>query len=436
VLREALAGARLSVSMFASLSAASAGGRRKDYDLIICEAKAGGERSHLDTFQGCRSLQPGAEVILITAPGKEESAAEALAAGALACLTCPLRKEELLLQVGRALGNRDLARENRRFRQLLARGAGANELVGSSAAMVAVQKQITMASKSWSPVLIIGEAGTGKHLAARMIHDRGSRANQPFCVVHCGAMASSVLESELFGSAGKPSPEFAEEHHGLLARTSGGTVFLDDVEALSPSLQAKLARTLAERKISRRGDLRPVSLDVRFIAASRSPLGEAVKRGEFHEDLYDRLRVIEINLPPLRARSEDIPLLVSHFLASSAPQRARAYSVSTRALPALVGYRWPGNVRELESAIEVAMSRSPTGEITPDCLPPEVQAAVEGAPPYQNLFADLPSLEGLTKRYLQYVLRVTRGSKAKTAAVAGINRKTLYRMAERFKLQP
>ncbi len=409
-------------------------GKQESFDVIISDMKLGPNLNGLDVLRAYKSIQPESEVILITAFGSMETAIEAVKAGAFDYLSKPFKLDEVVLQVGRALENRDLIRENRNLKRQLGSQVQLSSLVGRGPAMLVVYKKIAMVSDSSSTVLIYGESGTGKELVAKAIHHNGPRASRRFYAVDCGALTESLLETELFGHVRGSFTGAFENKRGIFEEASGGTVFLDEVSEMSPALQVKLLRTIEEQEVRRVGSNQLVKIDVRLIAASNRNLGELVERGKFRHDLYYRLRVIEIELPPLRERTEDIPLLVEHFLKKFGHECGQALSILPQALSALVSYEWPGNVRELENALEAAVALNRSGVIMPEDLPLKVRADARNGDRLEDFYADLPSLEKLEKRYLAHVLRIAGDNKAKAAGILGINRKTLYRMAERFKL--
>jgi DNA-binding NtrC family response regulator len=435
LLREVLSEEGYNVVTSSSGEEALQVGKQECFDLIISDMKLGPDLSGLDVLRAYKTLQPESEVILITAFGTMETAIEALKGGAFDYLSKPFKIDELLVQVGRALENRNLIRENRALKRQLGSQVQLSSLVGRSPAMLEVYKKIAMVSDSRSTVLIYGESGTGKELVAKAIHHNGPRTNQRFLAVNCGALTESLLESELFGHVRGSFTGAFGNTRGIFEEASGGTVFLDEVAEMSPALQVKLLRTLEEQEVRRVGSNRPIPIDVRIIAASNRNLAERVEQGKFRQDLYYRLRVIEIALPPLRERTEDVPLLVEHFLKKLEHERGRTFSVTPQALSVLVSYAWPGNVRELENALEAAVALTRAGVLTPEDLPPKVRAEFHDASRLEDLYANLPSLEELERRYLTHVLRMTRENKARTAGILGISRKTLYRMAERFKLR-
>jgi two-component system, NtrC family, response regulator AtoC len=409
-------------------------GEQECLDVIISDIKLGPHLDGLDVLKAYKSIQPESEVILITAFGSMETAIEAVKAGAFDYISKPFKIDEVLLQVSRALENRSLVRENRNLKRQLGNQVQLSSLVGRSPGMLEIYKRIAMVSESRSTVLIYGESGTGKELVAKAIHHNGPRASQRFFAVNCGALAESLLETELFGHVRGSFTGAVENKRGILEEASGGTVFLDELSEMSPALQVKLLRAIEEQEVRRIGSNQPVKVDLRIIAASNRVLGQLVDEGKFRADLYYRLRVVEINIPPLRERAEDIPLLVECFLKRLARERNQSCSLSNQALSALLSYDWPGNVRELENALEAATALNRSGVITAEDLPPKVRGKSRECERLADLHADLPSLDELAKRYLLHVLKVTGDNKARAAGILGINRKTLYRMVERFKL--
>jgi len=285
-------------------------------------------------------------------------------------------------------------------------------------------------------VLICGDSGTGKELVAKAIHYNGPRAEQCFYAVNCGALTESLLETELFGHVRGAFTGALENKRGIFEEASGGTVFLDEVSEMSPALQVKVLRAIEEQEVRRIGSNEVIKVDVRLIAATNQNLAQAVEEGKFRQDLYYRLRVIEIELPPLRNRQEDIPLLVEHFLKKFGQERERTFAVSPQALSALMSYAWPGNVRELENALESAVALNRSGIIVPEDLPAKVRPETrDQEPSVDDIYVGLPPLDEIEKRYLCYVLKATGGNKAKTASILGINRRTLYRKIDEYKLR-
>ncbi|MGE5327513.1 MAG: sigma-54-dependent transcriptional regulator [Deltaproteobacteria bacterium] len=432
LLREVLTGAGYKVVISSSGEEALEVGKRESFDVIISDMKLGQNLSGLDVLRAYKNIQPESEVILITAFGTMETAIEAVKAGAFDYLSKPFKIDEVLLQVERALKNRSLVRENRSLKRQLGSQAPLASLVGRSPAMLEVYKRIAMVSDSRATVLICGESGTGKELVARAIHHNGPRARQRFFGVNCGALTESLLETELFGHVRGSFTGAVASKPGIFEEASGGTVFLDEVSEMSPALQVKVLRAIEEQEIRRVGSNQDIKIDVRIVAAGNQNLGQLVEDGRFRQDLYYRLRVVEIDLPPLRERAEDIPLLVEHFLKKLGAERGRAFTVTPAALSMLASFAWPGNVRDLENTLEAIVALSRSGVITPDDLPEKIKQPTGGGRA-EEFFAHLPTLDDLEARYLEHVLKVTGGNKARAAGIMGINRKTLYRMRDRFR---
>ncbi|HEV2175641.1 MAG TPA: sigma-54 dependent transcriptional regulator [Terriglobia bacterium] len=434
LLREVLEDEGFRVVTSASGEEALAIGERECFDVIISDMKLGPNLTGLDVLRAYKSIQPESEVILITAFGSMETAIEAVKAGAFDYISKPFKLDEVVLQVGRALENRNLIAENRSLKRQLGSQVQLSSIVGRSPAMLEVYKKIAMVSDSRSTVLLYGESGTGKELVAKAVHHNGPRAAQRFFAVNCGALPETLLESELFGHMRGSFTGAVENKRGIFEEASGGTVFLDEVSEMSPALQVKLLRALEEQEVRRVGSNATVKFDVRFIAATNRRLGDLVEEKKFREDLYYRLRVVEIDLPPLRERAEDIPLLVEHFLKRFGSERGQTFTVSPPALSALVVYPWPGNVRELENALEAAVAMNRSGVILPENLPPKLRSeAPRNGARVENLCSDLPSIEEMKRRYAAYVLRLSGSNKAKAAGILGIDRKTLYALTEKYK---
>ena len=407
---------------------ALAAGKTAHFDAILSDIRLGPELNGLDVLRAFKSIQPDSEVILITAFGSMETAIEAVKAGAFDYLSKPFKIDDVVNRVQRALENRDLVRETRNLVPPAEAPAPLSSLVGRSPAMLEVYKKIGMVADSRATVLITGESGTGKELVARAIHANGPRAQQRFMAVNCGAFTESLLESELFGHVRGSFTGASVNKVGIFEDANGGTVFLDEVSEMSPALQVKLLRTLEAQEVRPVGSNQSTRIDVRMIAASNRNLAELVAEGKFREDLFYRLRVIEIDLPPLREREEDIPLLVKHFLQKLGAEAGRRLNISSEALSALVAYPWPGNVRELLNTLESIAALNRSGVVTVQDLPAKLRIGGENSTSIEALFAGLPSLEELGRRYLAYVLKVTEYNKSQAADILGISRNTIYRM--------
>jgi DNA-binding NtrC family response regulator len=435
LLREVLGEEGYRVNTSGSAEEAMEIGQRELFDVIISDMRLGTSLNGLDVLRAYKVVQPESEVILITAFGSMETAIEAVKAGAFDYISKPFKIDEVLLQVQRALGNRKLLRENRSLKRQLGTQVQLSSLVGNSAKMLEIYKKIAMVADSRSTVLIYGASGTGKELVAKAIHYNGPRAEHCFYAVNCGALTETLLETELFGHVRGSFTGATENKRGIFEEASGGTVFLDEVSEMSPKLQVDVLRTLEEQEVRRVGGGNGVvKVDVRIIAASNRNLAEWVEEGKFRQDLYYRLRVIEIDLPLLRERLDDIPLLVEHCLKKMGRDHEHALSISPQALSVLMSYAWPGNVRELENALESAVALNRTGVIVPEDLPEKVRTETREITRLEDFYAELPPLEEVERRYLAHVLKVTGGNKVKTAEILGIDRRTLYRKAEKYKL--
>jgi len=406
--------------------AALAAGR---FDLVVSDINLNAEQSGLDLLRAFKASDPEVEVVLISAFGTLETALEAVKAGAFDYVSKPVDIGQVREVVARALARRARAGEPR-APSFPAGRLAPDGLVGRSGGMLAVYKQIALASASDAPVLVTGETGTGKELVARAIHRHGARAARPFVPVNCGALPEGLLESELFGHVRGAFTGAIADKKGLFEEARGGTLFLDEIGEMSPSLQVRLLRALETGELRPVGATRATSVDARVIAATHRDLERASREGRFREDLYYRLHVLVIRIPPLRERREDVPLLVAHFLAALQARGRGAAALTAAAVAALASHDWPGNVRELEHTLERMVAEARGGTIDVADLPPAFRA--RPAALEEPLFAGLPSLEELEKRYLRHVLAEVRGNRSRAAEVLGIDRRTLYRMAERF----
>ena len=302
--------------------------------------------------------------------------------------------------------------------------------------MIGLYKEIARVAPTRSTVLIVGESGTGKELVARSIHQHSTRSSGPFVAINCGALTETLLEAELFGHVRGAFTGAVGDRKGLWEEASGGTLFLDEIGETSPAFQVKLLRALQESEIRRVGASKATQVDARVVAATNRNLEREVKAGKFREDLFYRLSVVTLRVPALSERRTDIPLLAERFLKMVlAREGLKHLTLSAETVRTLVAYDWPGNVRELESAIEYAVLHAHGHEIVPEELPEKLQTAQVRAAarsPLSALFEDLPTIDELERRYLLYILEVAGGNRTRAAEILGVDRRTLYRMVERF----
>ncbi len=400
-------------------------------DLVILDLKMPGVNG-TELLEKIRADQPGLDVVVITGYSSVGSAVECMRLGAYDYLPKPFDTESLRLVVRRALEKRRLAAENEALRRSLAAASG-DALLGESAAMRRVRELVERVAATDSTVLVTGESGTGKELVARAVHRGSARAARPFVAVDCAALVESLCESELFGHVKGAFTGAVASRPGRVGLSDGGTVFLDEIANVGPAVQAKLLRVLQEREVTRVGDARPVAVDVRVVAATNHDLAAAMKSGAFREDLFYRLSVVTIALPPLRARREDIPLLAEGLLGRIQARRALPpRALSAEALAALAAHDWPGNVRELENTLERALVMAQGAEIAAAdldlALRPQVMA--DGALPGGAL-----SLAAAEAQQIARALTVTGGRLGQAAAILGIDRKTLWRKIRTYHLR-
>jgi two-component system, NtrC family, response regulator AtoC len=406
--------------------------RELPIDLAIIDIRMP-DVSGIDVLKALKRVNAQMPVLMTTAYSSMNTAIEAIREGAYDYLSKPCKMAELTLTVRRALEQYQLLRENQYFRQELREKYKFENIVGTTPAMLAVYKTVARLVDSKATVLIQGESGTGKELIARAIHFNGPRAERPFVAVECASLAESLLESELFGHMRGAFTGAVETKKGLFEIADGGTIFLDEVAEISLGLQAKLLRVLQEQEIRRVGGTQPIQLDVRVIAATNKDVEALVKAGRFREDLFYRLNVVTLHLPPLRERQEDIALLANHFLRKYSEVDHKLIShITPEAMELLCTYHWPGNVRELDHTIERAVTLTMNNALLPGDLPPRLQQ--QTVDPGLNTAPQLLTLEELEKQHIQAVLRATEGNKKRAAQILGINRRSLYRIAKRYGL--
>ena len=404
------------------------------FDLVVSDINLEADENGLDLL---RSLRETCPVILVTGFGSLETAIEATREGAYDFISKPFKVEEVVAAARRAMGGTKSPGEASLEKTEEAdRRAVENEITGRSPAMIRLYLEIARVAPSGATALITGESGTGKELVARSIHKHSPRAARDFVAINCGALTETLLEAELFGAMRGSYTGANADRKGLWEEADGGTLFLDEIGETSQAMQVKLLRALQEGEIRAVGASRSRKVDARIIAATNKDLEAEVKAGRFREDLFYRLSVVTLHLPPLRERRTDIPLLAESFLRHAGPEGKRPLRLSDEALACLVAYDWAGNVRELQSAIEHAALHARDGIVTPDDLPPKLQSedvrrAAQHSP-LAALYEDLPTIDEMERRYLLHVLEATGGNRSRAAEVMGIDRRTLYRMADRF----
>jgi DNA-binding NtrC family response regulator len=402
----------------------------EEFDLVLSDIHMSG-RSGIELVADVRKLRPDVPVILMTAFGHLDSAIEAIRAGAFDYLTKPFEPETAVFALERAMERRTLVEENRRLRRAVSQTESLGDLSGRSAAMRELTALIRKVAFSRSSVLVQGESGTGKEVVARTIHFHGNRAAKAFVPINCAAIPEGLLESELFGHVRGAFTGAHTSHKGLFVAAEGGTLFLDEIGDMGMALQAKLLRVLQDREVRPVGGSESISIDVRIIAATHRDLETAIAEGRFREDLYYRLAVIPMRIPPLRERPDDIAALAEVFLRKH--DETGFLRLSPDALPLLLAHPWRGNARELENVIERAIALTDTNEIGPEALPigKERAPAAPGSPDAlirASAGQHLP-LREVEELYIEEVLRVCGGNRHRAAAILGIDRKTLYRRA-------
>ena len=375
-----------------------------------------------------RSPQP--VCILLTAYGSIETAVEAMKSGAYDFLPKPVNLDKLDMLIERSLHSRDMENENRELKEQLDKKYGLEHIIGKTPEMELVFDKIRQVAPSRATVMIQGESGTGKELVAHAIHQLSPRLHGPYVAVHCAALPESLLESELFGHEKGAFTGAVAQRQGRFERADGGSLFLDEIGEISPLIQVKLLRVLEERAFERVGGQARIEVDVRLITATNRNLEAMVAEGTFREDLFYRLYVVQITLPPLRDHREDIPLLAHHFLKQASKENEKdVRTITPEALDALTAYAWPGNVRELRNRIESMVVMCRTDKIGLRDLPAELRGAPDSSP------RSATSLEETEKRLIIDALRQNNGNKTKAAEQLGISRRTIHRKVKELHLE-
>jgi DNA-binding NtrC family response regulator len=407
--------------------------KSESFHMVLLDLKLPGSDG-IEVLGHIKTENPETPVIIMTGYASVESAVGAMKQGAFDYMAKPFSPKELRVNIRKALNNRKMLMENLYLRKELEAKIEFDLVVGKSEAMEAVLDVVKKVSPSESTVLISGESGTGKEILAREIHKHSLRRDGPFVVVDCGALVETLFESELFGHVRGSFTGAYETKHGRFELANGGTVFLDEISNISLNIQAKLLRVIQEKEVTRVGSARSIKIDVRIIAATHEDLAVAVKGGKFREDLFYRLSVVPIHVPPLRERKEDIPLLVDHFLLKyNKRAKKNIQSVSPQILEALRAYDWPGNIRELENTIERAIVLTRNDQLgLEDLIYHGIGSGLSFLEPVGGKYKTLDEIE---KEYIKAVIRAHHGNKSKTAKILSIDRKTLLSKLKRYNIQ-
>ena len=389
------------------------------------------QRDGISLMEELHSINPDMPVIILTAHGSIESAVEAMKKGAFNYLTKPFNPQELLLQIERASENRRLTHEIKRLEGLLRERYDFANIVARSEKMQGVLAEVSRIAKTESTVYIHGESGTGKELIAKVLHLASERKDKPFVAINCAAIPETLLESELFGYEKGAFTGAIRNSKGLFVQAHEGTIFLDEIGDMPLLIQAKLLRVLQERQFYPVGSEKPVKVDVRVIVATNKDLEAEVKNGSFREDLFYRIHVIPIKLPPLRERKEDIPVLAEHFLEKfNKKMKKDVKGLTPSAMQKLMLYDWPGNVRELENTIEYAVAMTQQDVISEDIILPAKDVSLEPLKPLKE------AKEDFERRYLVRLLESTGGNVSKAAELAGKYRADFYNLLKKYNLKP
>jgi DNA-binding NtrC family response regulator len=403
------------------------------YDLVLTDLRMP-EVVGMDILRYSRAHHPQTPVIMITGHATIDTAVAAMRAGAFHYLTKPFRLDEVRQLVAEALELHNLRRENQRLREMISIGAEQQRFLTQDPATQKILETAQLIARSESNVIITGESGTGKELLARLIHEHSGRSGKPFVAVNCGALSEELLTNELFGHSKGAYTGATEARAGLIESANGGTLFLDEFTEMSPSMQVKLLRVIQEGEIQRLGETRPVKVNVRYLAASNRDLQEAVASGTLRQDLYFRLNVVHLHLPPLRQRPGDIPLLAHYFLKKHSVHMGKLVEeISARAVANLNRHDFPGNVRELSNLIERGVALCDGHRLDLEHLPPGLQKYQATA---LNVDLDeLPTLEQQERDYISWVLAQTEGNRTRSAEILGIDRVSLWRKIKKYELE-
>jgi DNA-binding NtrC family response regulator len=402
-------------------------------DVIVTDLRLGGE-SGMELIDKITKLTKPPVCIMMTAYGSVDTAVEAMRRGAYDFVTKPVNIDRLEMLIRRALRERAIQQENVELREKVTRSNGLEKMLGRSSAMEQVFEIIRQVAPSRATVLIQGETGTGKELAAKAIHNLSQRSSKKFVAVHCKAFSSQLLESELFGHERGAFTGAFERRIGRFEQAAGGTLFLDEIGEIDENTQVKILRVLGERTFERVGGSQTLQSDVRLLAATNKDLAQLVAEGKFRDDLFFRINVVQITMPPLRARKEDIPLLVSAFLEEACEENGKGkMEISTEAMAAILDYDWPGNVRELRTAVEHAVVMCSSLKIGTRDLPPSVRESAVAVPTSGESGKDL-NLQETERTLILRALEKTGENRVNAAKQLGISRRTLHRRLKELKI--
>jgi DNA-binding NtrC family response regulator len=416
-------------------SSALARYRVETFDLTITDLMMPRMRG-TELVKQLREIDAHALVLLITGFGSIESAVEAMRAGAYHYITKPFRTDEILLQVNRALEQRSLRSEVERLRKEVQERHRFENIIGRSKRMREIFDIVAHVSDLAVNVLIVGESGTGKEMIARAIHHQSARVEKAFIPLNCAAIPETLLESELFGYVRGAFTDARKDRRGLFQAANGGVLFLDEISEIPLGLQAKLLRVIEDKEVRPLGANYAEKVDTRLVSACNRDPERLVQEGQFRQDLYYRLNVIRIDLPPLRERAEDIPILVDHFIQKFASQTQRPLEgIEPEALDTLLNYRWPGNVRELEHTIERAVHLGKENRIGLQDFPPALLARSDNVFPLSEAVGKSYTLKDLEKEYIMRVMAIAHGNKTEAAKTLGVDRTTLYRKLDEYKVK-
>jgi two-component system, NtrC family, response regulator AtoC len=415
------------VSQAASGEAALRLAEQTEFDVVITDLRMQGTDG-LQVVRIIKNSQPETVLIVMTGFASMETVVDAISAGAYDYISKPFRLDQMRLKVQQSMQQAKLLRENRDLREKVQDYDLQGQIIGSNPKMVEVFKTIAKVAPNVATVLIQGESGTGKELVAHSIHRLGPRKNHPFLTINCTSIAETLLESELFGYVRGAFTGASGPKKGIFEAADHGTVFLDEIGDTSAGMQSKLLRVLESGEITPVGSNTATRVDVRVIAATNQDLTDLAAKGKFREDLYYRLKVVTIQLPPLRERISDLTLLFDFFLKKYSSRINKTLAVNPEVIPCMQSYPWPGNVRQLENAVERAVALNTSGVFDMEDLPEEIQGA-RRAP---SIIGDRPwlSLEQMEERYIQEVLEAVQGNISRAAEILGIDRRTLYRKLE------